>query len=48
MAEEVGLDLVEIAPDAQPPVCKVMDFGAAGSKESDPCCGERDEDAPKD
>ena len=24
MAEEVGLDLVEIAPDAQPPVCKVM------------------------
>jgi translation initiation factor IF-3 len=27
MAEEVGLDLVEIAPDAQPPVCKVMDFG---------------------
>ncbi len=27
MAEEVGLDLVEIAPDAKPPVCKVMDFG---------------------
>ena len=27
MAEEVGLDLVEIAPDANPPVCKVMDFG---------------------
>jgi translation initiation factor IF-3 len=27
MADEVGLDLVEIAPDAQPPVCKVMDFG---------------------
>ena len=27
MAEEVGLDLVEIAPDASPPVCKVMDFG---------------------
>jgi len=27
MAEEVGLDLVEIAPDANPPVCKIMDFG---------------------
>ncbi len=27
MAEEAGLDLVEIAPDANPPVCKVMDFG---------------------
>ncbi|GHT85895.1 translation initiation factor IF-3 [Betaproteobacteria bacterium] len=26
-AEEAGLDLVEIAPTAQPPVCKVMDFG---------------------
>ena len=27
MAEEVGLDLVEIAPMAVPPVCKLMDFG---------------------
>ncbi|MFB9150198.1 translation initiation factor IF-3 [Roseovarius ramblicola] len=27
MAEEVGLDLVEISPNAQPPVCKIMDFG---------------------
>ncbi|MBO5401614.1 MAG: translation initiation factor IF-3 [Clostridia bacterium] len=27
LAEESGLDLVEIAPDAKPPVCKVMDFG---------------------
>ncbi len=27
MAEEVGLDLVEIAPQSSPPVCKVMDFG---------------------
>lgn len=27
IAEEAGLDLVEIAPMAQPPVCKVMDFG---------------------
>lgn len=27
VAEEAGLDLVEIAPLAKPPVCKVMDFG---------------------
>lgn len=27
MADEAGLDLVEIAPMAVPPVCKVMDFG---------------------
>ena len=27
MATEVGLDLVEISPNAQPPVCKIMDFG---------------------
>jgi translation initiation factor IF-3 len=26
-AEEAGLDLVEIAPLAQPPVCRVMDLG---------------------
>ena len=26
-AEEAGLDLVEIAPLAQPPVCRIMDFG---------------------
>ncbi len=26
-AEEVGLDLVEIVPNAEPPVCRVMDFG---------------------
>jgi len=26
-AEEVGLDLVEIVPKADPPVCKIMDFG---------------------
>jgi translation initiation factor IF-3 len=24
---EAGLDLVEISPDAQPPVCKIMDYG---------------------
>ncbi len=27
MAEEAGLDLVEISPNAEPPVCKIMDFG---------------------
>ena len=27
LAERVGLDLVEISPDANPPVCKIMDFG---------------------
>lgn len=27
MAEDEGLDLVEIQPNADPPVCKVMDFG---------------------
>lgn len=27
MAEEAGLDLVEIAPMAKPPVCKIMDYG---------------------
>ncbi|HVZ03296.1 translation initiation factor IF-3 [Hyphomicrobium sp.] len=26
-AEDVGLDLVEISPDAEPPVCKILDFG---------------------
>jgi len=27
LAEEAGLDLVEIVPNAEPPVCRVMDFG---------------------
>jgi len=26
-AEEVGLDLVEVSPNAKPPVCKIMDYG---------------------
>ena len=26
-AEEAGLDLVEIAPNAAPPVCKILDYG---------------------
>ena len=27
MATEAGLDLVEIAPNADPPVCKILDYG---------------------
>lgn len=27
MAEDLGLDLVEIQPTADPPVCRIMDFG---------------------
>ncbi|MCC7140095.1 MAG: translation initiation factor IF-3 [Planctomycetes bacterium] len=27
MAQEKGLDLVEVAPNVRPPVCKIMDFG---------------------
>ncbi len=26
-AKEAGLDLVEVSPSTQPPVCRVMDFG---------------------
>ncbi|MBO6947617.1 MAG: translation initiation factor IF-3 [Rhodospirillales bacterium] len=27
MAVEVGLDLVEVSPNADPPVCKILDYG---------------------
>ena len=27
IAQEAGLDLVEISPNAKPPVCKLLDFG---------------------
>ena len=27
MAEEAGLDLVEVSPKAMPPVCRIMDYG---------------------
>ncbi len=27
VAKQEGLDLVEVAPTAEPPVCRVMDFG---------------------
>ena len=25
--DQAGLDLVEIAPNAEPPVCRIMDYG---------------------
>ncbi|GHD55947.1 hypothetical protein GCM10007350_02190 [Jeongeupia chitinilytica] len=34
MAEEAELDLVEIAPNAQPPVCRLMDYGKFKFQES--------------
>ena len=27
MAKQLSLDLVEVAPNAEPPVCRIMDFG---------------------
>ena len=27
VADNQGLDLVEIAPNAEPPVCRIMDYG---------------------
>jgi translation initiation factor IF-3 len=27
LADEAGLDLVEIAPNGEPPVCRIMDYG---------------------
>lgn len=33
IAEEAGLDLVEVAPNANPPVCRVMDYGKFKYKE---------------
>ncbi|MEA2062181.1 MAG: translation initiation factor IF-3 [Gemmatimonadota bacterium] len=34
MAEESGLDLVEVAPGARPPVCRIMDYGKYKYRES--------------
>lgn len=34
LAEEAELDLVEISPNAEPPVCRVMDFGKFQYEES--------------
>jgi translation initiation factor IF-3 len=34
MAEDAEIDLVEIAPTAQPPVCRLMDYGKFKYRES--------------
>lgn len=34
MSEEANLDLVEISPDAHPPVCRIMDFGKYAYQQS--------------
>ena len=34
MAEEIEIDLVEIAPNAEPPVCRLMDYGKFKYRES--------------
>ena len=34
LADQSGLDLVEITPNAQPPVCKIMDYGKFKYEES--------------
>ena len=33
-AERAGLDLVEVSPTAEPPVCKIMDYGKYRYKQS--------------
>ncbi|HDQ04147.1 MAG TPA: translation initiation factor IF-3 [Deltaproteobacteria bacterium] len=33
-AEKAGMDLVEVSPNADPPVCKVMDYGKYRYKQS--------------
>ena len=32
-AEDEGFDLVEVSPDANPPVCKIIDYGKLKYKE---------------
>lgn len=34
LADEAELDLVEVAPDAEPPVCRIMDYGKYKFEES--------------
>lgn len=34
LARERGLDLVEVAPNAMPPVCRIMDYGKARYEQS--------------
>ena len=42
IAVEQGLDLVEVAPQAKPPVCRIMDYGKYKYEQS-----KRDRDARK-
>jgi translation initiation factor IF-3 len=32
IAKQKGLDLVEISPTANPPVCRIMDFGSTSTR----------------
>ncbi len=34
MSEESGMDLVEVSPDAAPPVCRIMNFGKFAYQQS--------------
>lgn len=36
-AREKGLDLVEVAPNADPPVCKIMDYGKLSTSSRRSC-----------
>ncbi len=42
LAQEKGLDLIEVAPTAQPPVCRIMDYGKYKYEQ-----GKRDRDQHK-
>ena len=37
LSTERGLDLVEISPNASPPVCKIMDYGKIKYEQSKIC-----------
>jgi translation initiation factor IF-3 len=41
LAEEAGLDLVEIAPNVTPPVCRIMDYGKYRFEQSKKLAGQR-------
>ncbi len=42
LANEKGLDLVEISPNAAPPVCKIMDYGKFKYEKTKKCRNQRD------
>ena len=56
-AANAGLDLVEVSPDAKPPVCKIFDYGkfkyqeqkkaAEARKKAKDRRGQRNQDAPQ-